>query len=61
VDNGVLRKDEFAQVIKTYKTIGLNVKSVDAKKQLNNKLKGKTDPETKRKSIGKQFIKVFLQ
>jgi len=53
--------NEFEQVLKTYKTVGLNVKGVDAKKQFYNKLKGKTDPETKRKSIGKQFIKVFMQ
>ena len=60
VDNGVLRKDEFQQVLETYKSIGLNVKGVDAKKQFYKKLKGKTDPEAKRKAIGKQFIKIFL-
>jgi GMP synthase (glutamine-hydrolysing) len=59
VDNGVLRKDEFQQVLDTYQRIGLNVKGVDAKKQFYKKLKGKTDPEKKRKAIGKQFIKVF--
>jgi GMP synthase (glutamine-hydrolysing) len=61
VDNGVLRKDEFQQVLDTYKNIGLNVKGVDAKKQFYKKLKGKTDPEAKRKAIGKQFIKIFLE
>jgi GMP synthase (glutamine-hydrolysing) len=60
VDNGVLRKDEFRQVLETYKQIGLNVKGVDAKKLFYKKLKDKTDPEAKRKAIGKQFIKVFL-
>jgi GMP synthase (glutamine-hydrolysing) len=61
VDNGVLRKDEFQQVLDTYKSIGLNVKGVDAKKQFYKKLKDKTDPEAKRKAIGKQFIKIFLE
>jgi GMP synthase (glutamine-hydrolysing) len=59
VDNGVLRKNEFEQVLETYKRIGLNVKGVDAKKLFYSKLRGKTDPEEKRKTIGKQFIKVF--
>jgi GMP synthase (glutamine-hydrolysing) len=61
VDNGVLRKDEFQQVLDTYKNIGLNVKGIDAKKQFYKKLKGKTDPEEKRKAIGKMFIKIFLE
>ncbi len=61
VDNGVLRKDEYQQVLDTYKKIGLNVKGVDAKKQFYKKLKGKTDPEEKRKAIGKQFIKIFVE
>jgi GMP synthase (glutamine-hydrolysing) len=61
VDNGVLRKDEFQQVLDTYKRIGLNVKGIDAKKQFYKKLKGKTDPEAKRKAIGKQFIKIFAE
>jgi GMP synthase (glutamine-hydrolysing) len=61
VDNGVLRKDEFEQVLETYKRIGLNVKGIDAKKQFYKKLEGKTDPEKKRKAIGKQFIKIFAE
>ena len=61
VDNGVLRKDEFKQVLDTYKRIGLNVKGVDGKKQFYKKLKGKIDPEEKRKAIGKQFIKIFAE
>jgi GMP synthase (glutamine-hydrolysing) len=61
VDNGVLRKNEFEQVLETYKNIGLNVRGIDARKQFYKKLKGKTDPEAKRKVIGKQFIKIFLE
>ncbi len=59
VDNGVLRKDEFEQVLETYRQIGLNVKGIDAKNLFYNELKGKTDPEAKRKTIGKLFIDVF--
>ena len=59
VDNGVLRKDEFESVLATYKELGLNVKGIDAKKLFYKKLKGKTDPEAKRKAIGKTFIDVF--
>lgn len=59
VDNGVLRKDEFETVLATYKTLGLNVKGIDAKKDFYKKLKGKTDPEKKRKAIGKMFIDIF--
>ncbi|HLK31151.1 MAG TPA: glutamine-hydrolyzing GMP synthase [Puia sp.] len=59
VDNGVLRKNEFEEVLATYKKIGLNVTGVDAKKIFYKKLKDKTDPEEKRKAIGKQFIKIF--
>lgn len=59
VDNGVLRKNEFEEVLETYKKIGLNVTGVDAKKIFYKKLKDKTDPEEKRKAIGKQFIRIF--
>jgi GMP synthase (glutamine-hydrolysing) len=59
VDNGVLRKDEFETVLKTYKKLGLNVKGIDAKNLFYEKLKGKTDPEKKRKAIGKTFIDIF--
>jgi GMP synthase (glutamine-hydrolysing) len=59
VDNGVLRKNEFKEVIAAYEKLGLNVKGVDARKLFYNKLKEKTDPEAKRKTIGKTFIKVF--
>lgn len=61
VDNGVLRKDEFETVLATYQRLGLNVKGIDAKKEFYKKLKGKTDPEKKRKAIGKLFIEIFQQ
>jgi GMP synthase (glutamine-hydrolysing) len=61
VDNGVLRKNEFQQVLDTYKTIGLNVTGIDAKELFYGELKGKTDPEAKRKVIGKLFIEVFQE
>jgi GMP synthase (glutamine-hydrolysing) len=61
VDNGVLRKDEFEQVLETYKSVGLNVKGVEAKEHFYTKLAGKVSPEEKRKIIGKCFIEVFDQ
>jgi GMP synthase (glutamine-hydrolysing) len=59
VDNGVLRKNEFEQVIESCKSIGLNIKGVDAKEHFYTKLAGKTGPEEKRKIIGKGFIDIF--
>jgi GMP synthase (glutamine-hydrolysing) len=59
VDNGVLRKDEFQQVLDSYKKIGLNVKGIDAKELFYRELAGKSDPEAKRKTIGRLFIDVF--
>ncbi len=61
VDNGVLRKNEYEQVLDTYKSIGLNVKGIDAKTIFYNDLAGKSDPESKRKTIGKLFIDVFQE
>ncbi|MBO0929650.1 glutamine-hydrolyzing GMP synthase [Fibrella aquatilis] len=61
VDNGLLRKDEFEGVLDSYKTLGLNVKGVDAKDQFYHALAGLSDPEAKRKAIGKTFIDVFDQ
>lgn len=61
VDNGLLRKDEFETVLETYRRIGLNVKGIDAKEEFYKRLKGKKDPEKKRKIIGKLFIKIFQQ
>jgi GMP synthase (glutamine-hydrolysing) len=59
VDNGLLRKDEFESVLDSYKDMGLNVIGVDAKQKFWDDLKGVTDPEGKRKIIGRDFIEVF--
>lgn len=59
VNNGLLRKGEFSQVLQQYKVMGLNVKGVDASALFLAALKGVTDPEQKRKIIGKTFIDVF--
>lgn len=59
VDNGLLRKNEFEDVLASYKGMGLNVVGVDAKKEFYSALEGLTDPEKKRKAIGKTFIDVF--
>lgn len=59
VDNGLLRKNEFNAVLDSYKGMGLNVKGVDASQRFYDALKGLTDPEDKRKAIGKIFVDVF--
>lgn len=59
VDNGLLRKDEFSGVIEQYKGLGLNVIGVDARNKFWNDLAGVTEPEKKRKIIGRDFIEVF--
>jgi GMP synthase (glutamine-hydrolysing) len=59
VDNGLLRKNEFTKVLKIYRKIGLNVQGVDAASVFLDELRDITDPELKRKSIGKNFIRVF--
>lgn len=59
VDNGLLRKNEFEQVLEDYKDMGLNVKGVRAGDKFLGELAGKTDPEDKRKAIGKVFVDVF--
>ena len=59
VDNGLLRKNEFEEVLASYKDMGLNVKGVRAADQFLQALKGVTDPEVKRKAIGRVFIEVF--
>jgi GMP synthase (glutamine-hydrolysing) len=61
VDNGLLRKNEFQQVLETYNAIGLNVKGVDASDLFYTQLAGKDNPEEKRKIIGKAFIDIFDQ
>ena len=59
VDNGLLRKNEFEDVLKQYESLGLNIKGVHAKKDFYLSLKGISDPEEKRKAIGKTFIDIF--
>ena len=59
VNNGLLRKNEFADVLHQYKDMGLNVKGVDASQRFYDALAGESDPETKRKAIGNAFIEVF--
>lgn len=61
VDNGVLRKNEFEEVLDIYKQLGLNVTGVNAKDYFYNKLSGKSLPEDKRKAIGSAFIDIFNQ
>ncbi|MFN5375686.1 MAG: glutamine-hydrolyzing GMP synthase [Chitinophagaceae bacterium] len=61
VDNGVLRKDEFTSVLKTYDQLELNVKGVDASETFYSALAGLTNPEEKRKAIGRTFIEIFDQ
>ncbi|MAZ72917.1 MAG: glutamine-hydrolyzing GMP synthase [Flavobacteriaceae bacterium] len=59
VNNGLLRKNEFDSVLEQYKDMGLNVKGVDSSERFLSALKGKSDPEEKRKAIGGTFIEVF--
>src|SRR5882762_1841728 len=59
VDNGLLRKGEFEQVLASYEGMGLNVKGIDAKQKFYSALSGLSEPEAKRKAIGKTFIDVF--
>jgi GMP synthase (glutamine-hydrolysing) len=61
VDNGLLRKNEFESVLHSYKDMGLNVKGVDAKAAFYRALAGHSDPEDKRKAIGRTFIEIFDQ
>ncbi|MDE6757391.1 MAG: glutamine-hydrolyzing GMP synthase [Muribaculaceae bacterium] len=59
VDHGMLRKNEFVDVLNDYKCLGLNVIGVDASQKFFSELAGVTEPERKRKIIGKGFIDVF--
>jgi len=61
VDNGLLRKNEFNTVLESYQSLGLNIKGVDASDLFFDRLEGISEPEKKRKSIGKTFIDVFDQ
>lgn len=59
VDHGMLRKNEFGKVMDAYKGLGLNVIGVDASDKFFKDLEGVTDPEQKRKIIGRDFVEVF--
>ena len=59
VDSGLLRKDEFASVLSSYKGMGLNVKGVNAADRFLGDLAGVIEPEAKRKVIGRDFVEVF--
>lgn len=59
VNNGLLRDREFEEVLHSYHDMGLNVKGVDASEKFYADLKGVTDPESKRKIIGRDFVEVF--
>ena len=59
IDNGLLRKGEYEEVLQSYQGLGLNVVGIDAKDRFYDELAGKSDPEQKRKTIGRVFIEVF--
>ena len=59
VNNGLLRKNEFADVLASYKDMGLNVIGADASAEFLSALKGVTEPEAKRKAIGRLFVETF--
>ena len=59
VDNGLLRKNEYEEVLHSYKDMGLNIVGVDASRRFWDELAGETSPEGKRKIIGRVFIEVF--
>lgn len=59
VNNGLLRKNEFEEVLRSYQHLGINVRGVDASAIFLEELKGISDPEQKRKIIGRVFIEVF--
>lgn len=59
VDHGMLRKNEFQKVMEAYQGLGLNVIGVDASEKFFKDLEGVTDPEQKRKIIGRDFVEVF--
>lgn len=59
VDHGMLRKNEFAKVMEAYSGLGLNVIGVDASEKFFKDLEGVSDPEKKRKIIGRDFVEVF--
>ncbi|MDH3648044.1 MAG: glutamine-hydrolyzing GMP synthase [Saprospiraceae bacterium] len=61
VDNGLLRKDEYEEVLYSYQDLGLHIIGIDAKERFWKALQGLADPEEKRKAIGEEFIHVFQE
>ncbi|MBQ0118848.1 MAG: glutamine-hydrolyzing GMP synthase [Bacteroidales bacterium] len=61
VNHGLLRKNEFTDVLEHYKVLGLNVKGIDASQRFYTDLAGVCDPEQKRKIIGRDFVEVFSE
>lgn len=61
VDTGLLRKNEYHEVLQSYRNRNLNIIAINASERFFSKLKGVTDPEAKRKIIGNEFIKIFEQ
>ncbi|MEZ4988718.1 MAG: glutamine-hydrolyzing GMP synthase [Saprospiraceae bacterium] len=61
VDNGLLRKNEFQEVLESYQGMGLQVFGIDAKQRFYEELEGEQDPEGKRKIIGRVFVEVFQE
>ncbi|GIV32396.1 MAG: GMP synthase [glutamine-hydrolyzing] [Saprospiraceae bacterium] len=61
IDNGLLRKNEFQEVLASYRSMGLNVVGIDARRRFYDALAGVSSPEQKRKIIGREFIRVFEQ
>lgn len=59
IDNGLLRKNEFEEVLHSYRESGLNILGIDASEKFYSALKGITEPEAKRKAIGRVFVEVF--
>jgi GMP synthase (glutamine-hydrolysing) len=59
IDNGLLRKNEYEEVLHSYKDMGLNIQGVDARQHFYDELKGASEPERKRKIIGRCFIEIF--
>ena len=59
IDNGLLRKNEYQEVLDSYQGMGLNIVGIDAREEFYLGLKGLSDPEKKRKAIGKTFVDVF--
>ena len=59
INNGLLRKNEYDDVLKSYKSIGLNVKGINSEDIFLNALVGVSDPELKRKIIGNKFIEIL--